>query len=80
MKTNYGEIKSIRDLFEPTGEKYILNPESDIHVKMIIKKVKCKMCGDILEDIDIEGAVDSGWLSHFQRLMKDHIELHILLR
>ena len=75
MEINIGEIvHSITDIFEDTGERRVGNPENtNPHIKVILKKVVCKLCGEELEIQSSEGAMTSGWDNE----IKAHLELHI---
>ena len=76
MKTKYGEIKSIYDLFERTGEKRLLNPTAYIHCQIIMEQGRCKICGELFEKQSSSGAMMSkaeGWPP---TVLGEHIELH----
>ncbi|HDY66238.1 MAG TPA: hypothetical protein ENH85_00450 [Candidatus Scalindua sp.] len=74
MKTKYGEIESIYDLFEKTNdEPKWVNPKCDNeHLKITLLKFKCKICGDVVEDYAEYSAIpDDRWAGR-----KKHFELH----
>jgi len=76
METKYGEINSIWDFFEVIGKGRIANPEADKVFQIILIKVKCKVCGDILEIESPEGVSRGDGEYELRR----HIELHKLVK
>jgi len=80
MKTKYGEIKSIRDFFESIGKKKVSNPQADKFMQVIMDKVKCKLCGEILEIQSPEGAMISRNGEAVWSCLDRHIELHRLIK
>ena len=78
MKTNYGEVKSIYDLFEKEVET---SRSSGQGGDVIYAKSKCKICGDELEGMSDRGACQVGMYEGGDSHMlygkqRKHIELH----
>lgn len=77
MKTKYGEVKSIYDLFEPEVETS-RNPGNGGDV--IYAKRKCKVCGDEVEGMSELGACFMSNHGDNLHLLSGqiirHIELH----
>ena len=81
MKTKYGEIKSIYDLFE---EEVEISRTPGNGGDVVYAKSKCKVCGDELEGMSALGACFMS--NHGDNLhllsgqQKRHIELHKTLQ
>jgi len=74
MKTEYGEIKTLKDYFEPLGTEEV---ESDYGVGLtrFYEICKCKVCGDELKGLSCNGAYRSGD-RHIGDVQREHLELH----
>lgn len=89
MKTPWGEVKSGADFFEHVSTEVFGEP---VHVRDTdefgnkiysagqwrVMKVKCKICGDVLE------GHPSGWgasigLGNIGNIMVEHVDLHTTL-
>ena len=70
MKTKFGEIKTIYDLFE---EIELTKHGEGIGGEVLRAKWKCKICEDIVEGFSQKGAGSHSWVNEYA---KNHIELH----
>lgn len=74
MKTKYGEIKTLKDYFEPLRTEKV---ESDYGpgLTRFYEVCKCKVCGDELKGLSSMGAYRSGDKG-IDDIQKEHLELH----
>ena len=86
MKTKFGEITKIEDLFEFLGTEKLGEPRHIITEEngfehysageWYITKVKCNLCGDLLEGHPDSGRGADAGFRDIGTIMDEHIKLH----